>query len=558
MKDIISINKLHFCLMIIGRASNASPAKNIIVLFSVIISAASLTLCPAMLGYAVSISYQHAESNEWKTYLSLAILAYILLWFIGQSFKYFFYTMYGFIEQKSQSQSMVESFEASTKADPRARYLLNSSEISFAIDAKASAIRETLASLYLSIIPAIVGVLVGIISIYIIGDIVDILLFIGFVVIYIAGSMPLVSRHQEYQGSFFKLSLKSFGILENFISIWREGVIFNAISYLKNKYSSDRVPVENEAINSYFWTRFLHVWQASVLTLCLGLIIFKNIIYSTESPGIIIGTVISLVGVCVSAMGPLQAVGFGISNIAVCYTRYYESEEKISPNVGKKNSSKYIIHKSSSTGSLALKISPEFMEINSIVKSTENNFLDIYPGRPAWVIGPSGSGKTTFLEGMLGISPIDVPSCSVISSPDGDIKYTYLPQNPGLFKGNAIENIDFGRNIDIATLDQALLSVGLKEFLSSSNRSDEDIMGEEGAVSGGEARRIALARALLGSKNSVIVLDEPTAGLDTKTRSKVWGLIEKTALQNIIIVTTHDDDAPIQEDDIVISVSNDK
>ena len=159
---------------------------------------------------------------------------------------------------------------------------------------------------------------------------------------------------------------------------------------------------------------------------------------------------------------------------------------------------------------------------------------------------------------MLGISPIDAPSCSVISSPDGDIKYTYLPQNPGLFKGNAIENIDFGRNIDIATLDQALLSVGLKEFLSSSNRSDEDIMGEEGAVSGGEARRIALARALLGSKNSVIVLDEPTAGLDTKTRSKVWGLIEKTALQNIIIVTTHDDDAPIQEDDIVISVSNDK
>ena len=84
------------------------------------------------------------------------------------------------------------------------------------------------------------------------------------------------------------------------------------------------------------------------------------------------------------------------------------------------------------------------------------------------------------------------------------------------------------------------------------------------ACPGGEGRRIALARTLAAAETlneqkalspaTVMVLDEPTAGLDAPTRARVWELIERAAHTAIVLVSTHDEDAPARQDDTVIEL----
>ena len=97
---------------------------------------------------------------------------------------------------------------------PRARATLGASEIAYAVDAQAASIRETLATLYLSILPAGVGCIAGAVSILVMGGVPELGIFCGFVALYLAGSMPLIARHQKFQGEFFDGSMRSFGTLE--------------------------------------------------------------------------------------------------------------------------------------------------------------------------------------------------------------------------------------------------------------------------------------------------------------------------------------------------------
>ena len=68
------------------------------------------------------------------------------------------------------------------------------------VDAQAASIRETLATLYLSILPAGVGCIAGAVSILVMGGVPELGIFCGFVALYLAGSMPLIARHQKFQG----------------------------------------------------------------------------------------------------------------------------------------------------------------------------------------------------------------------------------------------------------------------------------------------------------------------------------------------------------------------
>ena len=115
------------------------------------ISALALIACPILLGYGVQRTLENP--NVWRQNLAVLVVLYSILWLIGQSFRYLFYPAYGFIEQKIQSHHMADALATSIGADPRARAMLGASEIAYAIDAQAASIRETLATLYLSILP---------------------------------------------------------------------------------------------------------------------------------------------------------------------------------------------------------------------------------------------------------------------------------------------------------------------------------------------------------------------------------------------------------------------
>ena len=174
--------------------------------------------------------------------------------------------------------------------------------------------------------------------------------------------------------------------------------------------------------------------------------------------------------------------------------------------------------------------------------------INLRQGRPIWILGDSGSGKTVFIERILGLQASEKGNIDpLISSP-----MRYMTQEGSMLIGNIRENISLEKYIDLGSLDDSLSYLNLDQFSSSGSRYNMNLAGEGSKVSGGEARRIALIRALHNSKGQVVVLDEPTTGLDIESAKKAWKYIEKQSKDAIVLVVTHDSNAPILQDDIII------
>jgi len=171
--------------------------------------------------------------------------------------------------------------------------------------------------------------------------------------------------------------------------------------------------------------------------------------------------------------------------------------------------------------------------------------LVINPGERVAVVGPSGSGKSTLVELLLRFRPyqgsISIGGCELRDIAPDQLSQLVaaVPQQPHLFNSTIRENILLGREITEDQLNAVLADSGLKQWIAGLPQGLDTPVGETGsAVSGGEARRIALARALVG-KAPILLLDEPTEGLD--------GAIEQSVVQHLtdrlqgttVLVVTH-------------------
>ena len=184
------------------------------------------------------------------------------------------------------------------------------------------------------------------------------------------------------------------------------------------------------------------------------------------------------------------------------------------------------------------------------IKALNGINLTIADGEFVSIIGPSGSGKSTLLN-MLGA--LDVPDSGSINVAGEDLGSS---KNLNEFRGekigfifqlhNLIPNISVRENVEIPMFTQKMSSGEMKnralKLLEDVGLKDKaDILPSK--LSGGERQRVAIARALANDP-SIILADEPTGSLDSKTSSKILKqLIDLHEDKNVtLIIVTHDMD----------------
>ncbi|AXH99408.1 thiol reductant ABC exporter subunit CydC [Sporosarcina sp. PTS2304] len=172
--------------------------------------------------------------------------------------------------------------------------------------------------------------------------------------------------------------------------------------------------------------------------------------------------------------------------------------------------------------------------------------LSIEQGQKIAILGKSGAGKSTLIQLLLGVLQPTHGSVLINKEPAphyGDTIYdvvSVLNQKPYLFATTVENNIKLGR-LDATPEDiqRVINQVGLTTYLQSLPAGSKTQMEETGQrFSGGERQRIALARILL-KQNPVVILDEPTVGLDPLTEHSLVETIHDALQEQTIIWVTH-------------------
>jgi ABC-2 type transport system ATP-binding protein len=163
--------------------------------------------------------------------------------------------------------------------------------------------------------------------------------------------------------------------------------------------------------------------------------------------------------------------------------------------------------------------------------------LEIPVGSVTGLLGPSGCGKTTLLRAIVGVQRIESGEVLVLGDPAGTPlqrrRVAYLTQTPSIYADLTVrENLRYFAQIlgaDASRIDAVAVAVGLTGHLAT----------RVGSLSGGERSRASLAVALLG-KPQLLVLDEPTVGLDPVLRRELWGMLHRLADEGAtLLVSSH-------------------
>lgn len=174
--------------------------------------------------------------------------------------------------------------------------------------------------------------------------------------------------------------------------------------------------------------------------------------------------------------------------------------------------------------------------------------LDIEAGERLAVVGPSGGGKSTLA--LLIMRQLD-PVAGHILLGDTDLRQLdpaayrrhvgLLSQQPMLFRDSIAANLRIAQaDADEFALGRALATAGLADFMDGLDAGLDTWLDEAGGnVSGGEARRLALARLVL-SDCPIVILDEPTTGLDQSTAIALSRTLDQWLGNRTTIMITHD------------------
>ncbi len=176
----------------------------------------------------------------------------------------------------------------------------------------------------------------------------------------------------------------------------------------------------------------------------------------------------------------------------------------------------------------------------------EKASLKIAPGQHVAILGASGSGKSTLLESIAGLrvpdSGISLDGRPLADWSEADLRSRIfiLTQKPRLIHASIADNIALARpDASRREIERAAERASISLFAAALPEGLDTIIGEDGiGLSGGQAQRVALARLFLRDAG-LILLDEPTAHLDTELEGEIIGNLLDYAAGRTLIIATH-------------------
>jgi ABC-type multidrug transport system fused ATPase/permease subunit len=186
--------------------------------------------------------------------------------------------------------------------------------------------------------------------------------------------------------------------------------------------------------------------------------------------------------------------------------------------------------------------------------------LQIAPGQKVALVGPSGAGKSTVAYLLLRFIEPDAGSITVDGVPLHDLpirawraQVAWVPQNHYLFHASVAENIRLARpEASLDEVAQAAEQAHAHDFIRALPQGYDTLVGERGArLSGGQAQRIALARAFLKDA-PLLILDEATANLDPEDQARIQDSMERLLEGRTALIIAHRLPTVYRADHIVV------